>query len=209
MASVRYRCRETGFPDVSRPRGYWEPRLGGRQGVQMFSSSERARPPLVPNGAGPMRTGIVGPLAGHPWVGIAIAIMLVMGLAAYLRLLDLTGLPPPLHIDEAAQGVNALEIIDGKRSVLEYGWTHHLNTAFLPTGIVLKLLGPTVWNLRITEVAFGLGAVLLNAKLDNFLKVGPEFVECRTLGMGTGDSWNGPDVKTSIGIPLNVGRETY
>ncbi len=127
----------------------------------MFSSSERARPPLVPNGAGPMRTGIVGPLAGHPWVGIAIAIMLVMGLAAYLRLLDLTGLPPPLHIDEAAQGVNALEIIDGKRSVLEYGWTHHLNTAFLPTGIVLKLLGPTVWNLRITEVAFGLGAVLL------------------------------------------------
>jgi hypothetical protein len=100
-------------------------------------------------------------LVRRPRVLTAIALGLLIGLAAYLRLVDLAGLPPPLHIDEAAQGVNALEILDGKRPVLGYGWTNHLNTAFLPTGVVLKLFGPTVWNLRITEVGFGIVAVLL------------------------------------------------
>ena len=89
------------------------------------------------------------------------ALLIVLGLGAYLRFHDLADLPPPLHIDEAAQGVNALELLEGKRAILEYGWTHHLNTAFIPTGIVLKLFGPTVWNLRATEAAFGLAAVLL------------------------------------------------
>ena len=106
-------------------------------------------------------TGLHSRLAGRPWVVTILGLLAILAVATYLRLWDLRELPPPLHVDEAAQGLNALELMDGKRSLAEFGWTHHLNTAFLPSGVVLKLFGPTVWNLRITEAAFGVAAVLL------------------------------------------------
>ena len=98
-------------------------------------------------------------LSGRFWV--LFALLVILGLAAFLRLTDLTELPPPLHVDEASQGVNGLAVANGDVSPLRLGFTHHLNTAFLLTGIVLKVFDTTVWNLRIPEVAAGIAAVLL------------------------------------------------
>ena len=87
--------------------------------------------------------------------------LVILGVAAYLRLHDLTDLPPPLHPDEAGQGISGLELMDGKQPLLGFGWAYHLNTAYLLSGLVLKLFGATVWNLRVTEAAFGITAVVV------------------------------------------------
>ena len=94
-------------------------------------------------------------------VGPTLVLLVILGLAAFLRLHDLTEFPPALHVDEAAQGINGLAVIEGDASLLRLGFTHHLNSAFLVTGAVLKLFGATVWSLRGPEAAFGIAAVLL------------------------------------------------
>ena len=93
--------------------------------------------------------------------GPTLLILAILGLAAFLRLNDLADIPPALHIDEASQAINGLAVIEGDASPLRLGFTHHLNTAFLLTGVFLKSFGVTVWNLRIPEVLAGIGAVLL------------------------------------------------
>ena len=93
--------------------------------------------------------------------GPALLILAILALAAFLRLKELADIPPALHIDEASQGINGLAVIEGDASPLRLGFTHHLNTAFLLNGVVLKSFGVTVWNLRIPEVVAGIGAVLL------------------------------------------------
>ena len=99
------------------------------------------------------------PPSTQVWISLALLGILVA--AAVLRLKDLTELPPALHVDEASQGINGLALMEGDASILRLGFTHHLNTAFLLTGMTLKLLGTTVWALRLPEVVAGLGAVLL------------------------------------------------
>ena len=108
-----------------------------------------------------MLVATAGKIARRPWVGQALPLLVILGVAAYLRLHDLTDLPPPLHPDEAGQGISGLELMDGKQPLLGFGWAYHLNTAYLLSGLVLKLFGATVWNLRVTEAAFGITAVVV------------------------------------------------
>lgn len=101
--------------------------------------------------------------------GTLLALCIVLSIGAYLRLDRLESFPPALHVDEAASAVNGLEVVDGERPLLGYGFTNHLNTAFLLPGVVLKLFGASVWNLRSVEAAFGIAAVLLTYLLGRTL----------------------------------------
>lgn len=95
----------------------------------------------------------------HQWWNLFL-LLVILGLAAYLRLNQLETLPPPLHVDEAGSALSGLAVVNGERPLFAYGFTNHLNTAFLLPGLVLDLFGKSVWNLRIIEVVFGLVAVL-------------------------------------------------
>jgi 4-amino-4-deoxy-L-arabinose transferase-like glycosyltransferase len=98
------------------------------------------------------------------------ALAAILLLAAFLRLFDLTTIPPPLHFDESMNGNDAMENIELGRILPFYpqnggreGLYINIETA------LIYFFGPQAWMLRVPAAIFGIltvwGIYLLGAEL--------------------------------------------
>jgi 4-amino-4-deoxy-L-arabinose transferase-like glycosyltransferase len=94
----------------------------------------------------------------------------ILALAAFLRLFELTTIPPPLHFDESMNGNDAMENLELGRMLPFYpqnggreGLYINLETA------LIYFFGPQAWLLRLPAAIFGIltvwGIYLLTAEL--------------------------------------------
>ena len=84
------------------------------------------------------------------------AIVLVLLVAATLRLVDLTDAPPGMTHDEADHGLTAWSIVNGARGVyfpIGYGREPLYDYA---TALVMRGTGPSILAARLTSVYFSL-----------------------------------------------------
>jgi 4-amino-4-deoxy-L-arabinose transferase-like glycosyltransferase len=88
----------------------------------------------------------------------ALAFMvLCLLVAAALRVPNLLSIPPGLHYDEAANVVLAAEIgIEGKRPVFISSYTGKEVFFFYLAGGIMRLIGPSVFGLRLTAAFIGI-----------------------------------------------------
>ena len=95
----------------------------------------------------------------RPWLELLIVLGL-LALALGTRLYALPQMPPGLHSDEAQNGLDALDILDGKHAVF-FERNNGREPLFIYTQAALvALLGPTVLALRLPSVLFGTATVL-------------------------------------------------
>lgn len=84
-------------------------------------------------------------------------LVLILLLAAALRLPEGTAVPPGLHYDEAANAILAAEIgLQGERPIFIPSYTGKEVLFFYLTGGVMRLVGPSVFSLRLTAAFVGL-----------------------------------------------------
>lgn len=97
-------------------------------------------------------------------------LLLILGVAAFLRFYRLSELPPGLHYDEAANGILSAEIAAGRSFPLFIGsYTGKEALYFYLAAGWMKLLGVSVWSLRFTSAALGLLTVCVTWRLVNEL----------------------------------------
>jgi 4-amino-4-deoxy-L-arabinose transferase-like glycosyltransferase len=98
------------------------------------------------------------------------ALLLILALATFLRLFELTTIPPPLHFDEAMNGNDAMENLENGHIDVFYpqnggreGLYINIETA------LIYLFGPEPWLMRLPAAIFGIltvwGMYLLVAEL--------------------------------------------
>ena len=86
-----------------------------------------------------------------------IFMMLCLLIAATLRLPDLATAPPGLHYDEAANGILASEIgLQGERPIFIPSYTGKEVLFFYLAGGMMRLLGVSIFSLRLTAAFIGL-----------------------------------------------------
>jgi len=84
-------------------------------------------------------------------------LLLCLMAAAVLRLPDLPNTPPGLHYDEAANGVLAADIgLRGDRPVFIASYTGKETLFFYLAGWLMRLVGDSVFTLRLTSAFVGL-----------------------------------------------------
>src|SRR5919199_2805824 len=95
-----------------------------------------------------------------PWLAGRVPLLLVLALAAALRLWALGGGPDPFDVDEGYTGVDALRVLRG-------GWTLYFaaNNGAEPLYVYLAalstaLMGPSAWALRLPAALAGVACVL-------------------------------------------------
>ena len=89
-------------------------------------------------------------------------IILVVCLAAALRLWRLNSVPPGLTHDEASNGHDAAAVLQGVRPIyFTVGYGHEPLYPY-SVALVMSLLGPTDTALRLTTVGWGLALILLS-----------------------------------------------
>jgi 4-amino-4-deoxy-L-arabinose transferase-like glycosyltransferase len=98
------------------------------------------------------------------------ALWLILALAAFLRLFELTTIPPPLHFDEAMNGNDALENLETGRMDVFYPQNGGREGLYIDIETALiYFFGPEPWLLRLPAAVFGIltvwGAYLLAAEL--------------------------------------------
>ncbi len=103
------------------------------------------------------------------WLAGWLSLLLVLGLAAALRLWALGGGPDPFDVDEGYTGVDALRVLHGH-------WTLYFaaNNGAEPLYVYLAalstaLLGPSAWALRLPAALAGVGSVLATYLLSRAL----------------------------------------
>jgi 4-amino-4-deoxy-L-arabinose transferase-like glycosyltransferase len=95
-----------------------------------------------------------------PWRHGALVTLLLVALAAALRLTLLTQ-HPGIFGDEGEQGLDARRILHGARPPLAgYGWWGVPNVHFYVAAIFMKIAGDDIFGLRLLSVASGVVAVL-------------------------------------------------
>lgn len=86
-----------------------------------------------------------------------LALVLCLLAATLLRVVNLDGLPPGVHFDEAANGILANEIgSGGERPLFITSYTGKEVLFFYLAGGVMRLVDGSVWGLRVTAVYLGL-----------------------------------------------------
>ncbi len=84
-------------------------------------------------------------------------LVLCLLIAAILRLSDLSTTPPGLHFDEAANGILAANIgLRGERPIFIPSYTGKETLFFYLAGFLMRLLGDSVFTLRLAAAFIGL-----------------------------------------------------
>ena len=91
-------------------------------------------------------------------LGLALLAAIVL-VALFLRLYRLDSWPP-IHIDEAITGRDAIDLFRRDLDLLNPSFTHYLAAALLPLFALLSLTGPSLEAVRILAVLYGIGAVI-------------------------------------------------
>jgi 4-amino-4-deoxy-L-arabinose transferase-like glycosyltransferase len=88
--------------------------------------------------------------------------LVVLGVAAWLRLPDLAGVPPNVHGDEASIGLDARLILQGQMSpIFAMGWYDVPALSFAIHAATMRLFGDNLFGLRIASVLEGLLSIVL------------------------------------------------
>lgn len=86
--------------------------------------------------------------------------LLCLLMAAALRVPDLTEIPPGLHFDEAANGILAADIgLRGQRPIFISSYTGKEVLFFYLAGAFMRLIGESVFTLRLTSAYLGIFTV--------------------------------------------------
>jgi 4-amino-4-deoxy-L-arabinose transferase-like glycosyltransferase len=98
------------------------------------------------------------------------ALLPILALAAFLRLFELTTIPPPLHFDEAMNGNDAMENVETGRIAPFYPQNSGREGLYINVETALiYIFGPEPWLLRLPAAIFGIftvwGLYLLAAEL--------------------------------------------
>ncbi len=98
---------------------------------------------------------------------IHLALLLVILLVALLlRVYELPGIPPGLHYDEAANAILAADIASGEsRPLFIEAYTGKEVLFFYLAGVSMRLLGASVFSLRLTSALIGTLTVLIAYRL--------------------------------------------
>ena len=81
---------------------------------------------------------------------------LILLAAAFLQLYTLHSIPPGLHFDEGANGVIVRNIaFDGYRPIFITAYTGKEALWFYAAALIMRLIGPSVFALRLTSALFG------------------------------------------------------
>lgn len=89
-------------------------------------------------------------------------LLLILLLAAFLRLYRLDSVPPGLTHDEASNGHDAAGVLEGVRPIyFTVGYGHEPLYPY-SVALVMSLLGPTDMALRLTTVGWGMALILLS-----------------------------------------------
>jgi 4-amino-4-deoxy-L-arabinose transferase-like glycosyltransferase len=92
----------------------------------------------------------------HRYHALAFMVLCLL-VAAALRMPDLATVPPGAHYDEAANAILAAEIGRGEsRPIFIASYTGKEVLFFYPAGLLQRLVGETIFSLRLTAVYFGL-----------------------------------------------------
>jgi 4-amino-4-deoxy-L-arabinose transferase-like glycosyltransferase len=97
--------------------------------------------------------GSVQPAWRRPEV---ITLLVILLIAAFLRIFALETIPVPLHNDEMSCMLEARGFLDGDTSLFDTGWFRCPNLGFFLTSIPMKVFGPTLFVLRLTSAVLGL-----------------------------------------------------
>lgn len=86
----------------------------------------------------------------------------ILAVAVALRLPDLSQIPPEVHGDEAACGLEARRILHGEvRNLFTVGWYQIPNISFAISAAAMAVLGEDLWGFRMASAIQGVLAVLL------------------------------------------------
>jgi 4-amino-4-deoxy-L-arabinose transferase-like glycosyltransferase len=98
---------------------------------------------------------------------IDLALLLIILLVAlFLRICELDRIPPGLHYDEAANAILAADIATGKTHPLFIeAYTGKEVLFFYLAGATMRLLGVSVFSLRLTSALIGTLTVLITYQL--------------------------------------------
>lgn len=106
----------------------------------------------------PRRTEAMPRRAVVEWLGLA----LVVGVAVAFRFPGLEALPPQVHGDEAACGLEARRILRGEvDNLLGVGWYGIPNLSFAISALAMRLFGDDLFGLRMASALLGLASVPL------------------------------------------------
>jgi 4-amino-4-deoxy-L-arabinose transferase-like glycosyltransferase len=93
-------------------------------------------------------------------------LLVVLPVALFLRVYDLDNTPPGLHYDEAANAILAADIAEGKSHPLFIeAYTGKEVLFFYLTGVSMRLLGVSIFSLRLTSALIGVLTVLITYQL--------------------------------------------
>ena len=109
---------------------------------------------LQPRAATAWATGLPGRVRGARWeLGI---VLLLLAVAAVARLLSLERIPFVLGGDEAAMGLEAVAVLEGRlTNPFATGWLSHPTLFFYVLAGPMRLLGPTIVGLRLAPALAG------------------------------------------------------
>ena len=98
---------------------------------------------------------------------VDLALLLVILLAAFfLRVYELGDIPPGLHYDEAATAILAGDIAEGKsHPIFIEAYTGEEALFFYLAGAFMRLLGASIFSLRLTSALIGVLTVLITYQL--------------------------------------------
>ena len=85
-----------------------------------------------------------------------IGLGIIVGLAVFVRLYELDGVPNWVHGDIASIGLQSRDILAGRVSKLfSFGWANIAMLAYLPTALTQGLFGDTLFGLRMAPMLTG------------------------------------------------------
>lgn len=90
---------------------------------------------------------------------VALALVIIMSLAAFMRLWQLDSIPPGLHPDEAANGLDIFEIFNGNHAAFFERNGGRESLFFYLQAIGVAIFGNTIFGLRIAPAVLGILSV--------------------------------------------------
>ena len=85
-----------------------------------------------------------------------IGLMVILLAAALLRVVAIEDYPIALHNDEMSCLLEARDYLESKRSLFDLGWYNCPNLGFFLTSLPMRILGPTLFALRLNSALLGL-----------------------------------------------------
>jgi DNA-binding beta-propeller fold protein YncE/4-amino-4-deoxy-L-arabinose transferase-like glycosyltransferase len=136
--------------------------------VQRLSSSASYREAFYAWLAAMILLPVAALLGGRPvpanrgWRWDVLAVLGLVAVAVALRLPHLEQIPPEVHGDEAACGLEARSILAGQvPNIFSVGWYHIPYLSFAISAAVMRVFGNDLWGFRMASVIQGTASVVL------------------------------------------------